>query len=151
MLNVIIDEWLWHHLGETNSQYQKDAVLFLRKIIDKKDTVVAVYETAFVQKCFAFFKSSEGDLNLRKIVKLIKSDLLYNSDLWLWLNQSDLQPLDPSLEAVIKPDDRYLVQAYLFIENDVILVTTDGPLLEALSQKSFNCQSRDIFLSKYLV
>ena len=88
------------------------------------------------------------DARRRRISKVFRS--LYDDLERVVKIQPEVAEATPSeLRARLPEKDVYLVSAYLSANADV-LVTTDVPLHDSLSQSEVHCQMRDNFLSKYL-
>ena len=88
------------------------------------------------------------DARRRRISKVFRS--LYDDLERVVKIQLEVAEATPSeLRARLPEKDVYLVSAYLSANADV-LVTTDVPLHDSLSQSEFTCQMRDEFLAEYL-
>jgi predicted nucleic acid-binding protein len=149
-MRLILDEWVWADLsGGNGGEAQRETFRLLQRVFEKCDQLVAVNGSPFLRKYFNLARDvSTGDLR-RTIVKVFKAQFLENSEKMQILQAGSLPDAPPDLEHKVKEDDQYLVRAYLAAKPD-LLVTTDNPLMEALSECRIKCMSRDTFISRYL-
>jgi len=82
------------------------------------------------------------DPAVREVRKFLHQQVLLDSQKCRLLSQENLCPLPCALRQVVKPDDWYLVQAYLTAKADAI-ITTDGSLKEVLSSHNLPVLLRD--------
>jgi predicted nucleic acid-binding protein len=149
-MRLILDEWVWADLsGGNGEEAQRETFRLLQRVFEKCDQLVAVNGSPFLHKYFNLARHvSTGDLR-RTIVKVFKAQFLENSEKMHILQAGSLPDAPPDLEHKVKEDDQYLVRAYLAANAD-LLVTTDNPLMEALSECGIRCMNRDTFISSYL-
>lgn len=150
MRRFVFDEWLWADLsGENNQKAQGEAFQLLQGVFERCDRLVTVEGSQFLRKFYKLARGvSTGDPR-RGIVKVFKAEFFENSEKLYRLQQGDLPGIDEEIERNVKDDDKYLVQAYLASEAEV-LVTTDNSLMEVLPRYNINCRNREEFLSGYL-
>jgi acyl-CoA-binding protein len=150
MTRLVFDEWLWADLnGENGDEARREAVEILDAVFKKCDQLVSSRGSPFLQKFYDMAKlASIGDVR-RKIVEVFKAQFLENSEKLCLLQAGKLQEMPHEMEGRVKEDDRYLICCYLASEAD-LLVTTDNPLIEALSGSSVRCKHRKDFVSEYL-
>lgn len=147
MSNLIIDEWLWSDLrGDNSEEKQKEAFAFLQAVYKKCDKIVTVKGSRFVQKYWDLC----GHNSCHSVVHYISANFWYNSIKSELLNESSLVPMPAKLAGQVNPDDHYLVQA-LLSSGAQTLVTTDGPLRDALVENKINCVHRDDFIPDYIL
>jgi len=132
----VINEWLLEDLRGTNgAECQRQAVEFLSKLVKRCDGIVVVMGSAWWRKAFDLMKRSDNP-TVREASKLLHRQVLQDSKKCRQLLQENLCPLPCALRQIVKPDDWYLVQAYLTAEVDAI-ITTDESLKEVLSPHNF--------------
>jgi len=138
----VINEWLLEDLrGANGAERQRQAVEFLSKLVKRCDGIVVVIESAWWRKAFDLMKRSY-DPAVREASKLLHQQVLLDSQKCRLLSQENLCPLPCALRQVVKPDDWYLVQAYLTAKADAI-ITTDESLKEVLSSHNLPVLLRD--------
>jgi hypothetical protein len=148
MAYLIIDEWLWEDLSRAKgTEKGKEAFNFLRAIFQKCDNIVIVRPSKFLQKAWNLF--SRPDLEAKYVASYFAEYFLQNSKKVRFVETSELPPLPKQFEASVKDDDHYLVQAYVFVDAE-LLITTDSPLKDALIAGGLNCEWRDWFLPQYI-
>lgn len=133
--------------GENGEVKQIEAFKFLGAVYQKCDRLIAVKGSLFEQKAFGLWKKQ--DIRSYRIAKFYKTHFWYNSTKCVLLESAELQELGTTLLDGIKPDDRYLVQAYL-TAGAAAIVTTDAPLKALLDAHSIRCELCDEFLNWYL-
>jgi len=150
MKRFVLDEWLWADLnGENGNEAQKEAVRMLVAVFEKCDQLVTILDSPFLRKFFDMAKlATTGDVR-RRIVKVFKAQFFQNSKKLCLLQAKDLPEIPREIEQKVKEDDRYLIRCYFAGEAD-LLVTTDNPLIHALSESAIRCEHRRTFLSVYL-
>jgi predicted nucleic acid-binding protein len=151
MRRLVLDEWVWADLnGENGEEAQRETFRLLQRVFEKCDQLVAVEGSQFLRKYSNMMarQISLGDLR-RTIIKVFKAQFFLNSEKLHCLQEGSLPDTPPELEHKVKEDDQYLVRAYLAANAD-LLVTTDNPLMEALSECGIRCMNRDTFISSYL-
>jgi hypothetical protein len=128
----VINEWLLEDLrGANGAERQRQTVEFLSKLVKRCDGIVVVRGSAWWRKAFDLMKRSD-DPAVREASKFLHLQVLRDSQKCRQLSQENLCPLPCALRQIVKPDDWYLVQAYLTAKADAI-ITTDGSLKEVLS------------------
>jgi hypothetical protein len=150
-MRLILDEWVWADLsGANGKEAQSETFRLLQRVFEKCDQLVTVKGSPFLRKCFNMMalRMNQGDLR-RTIVRVFKAQFFQNSEKLHLLQEGSLPDTPPELEHKVKEDDQYLVRAYLAANAD-LLVTTDNPLMEALSECGIRCMNRDTFISSYL-
>jgi len=150
MKRFVFDEWLWADLnGENGDEARREAVEILDAVFKKCDQLVSSRGSPFLQKFYDMAKlASIGDVR-RKIVEVFKAQFFENSEKLCLLQAEDLPEIPREMEQKVKEDDRYLIRCYFAGEAD-LLVTTDNPLIEALSGSSVHCKHKKDFVSEYL-
>ena len=148
-MKLVIDEWLWADLrGENGADYQRESLAALQAVFDRCDMLVAVRRSPFLQKLWVMAKEACTDAIARRAVKIFRAQFLWNAEKLELLDECQLAQLPAHLEGQIKDDDLYLVRAYYASCAD-FLITTDEPLIEALSAHDVKCQHRAEFVRKY--
>jgi predicted nucleic acid-binding protein len=150
-MRLILDEWVWADLkGENGEGAQRETFRLLQRVFEKCDRLVTVEGSPFLRK---YFNMMQLRMNLgdprRTIVRVVKAQFFQNSEKLQRLQEGSLPDTPAELEHKVKEDDHYLVRAYLAANAD-LLVTTDKPLMEALSECGIRCMNRDTFISSYL-
>jgi hypothetical protein len=151
MRRLVLDEWVWADLnGENGEEAQRETFLLLQRVFEKCDQLVTVEDSPFLRKYSNMMALcvNQGDLR-RTIVRVFRAQFFHNSEKLHRLQEGSLPDTPPELEHKVKEDDQYLVRAYLAANAD-LLVTTDNPLMEALSECGIRCMNRDTFISSYL-
>jgi len=147
---LCLDEWLFHDLfGENGKERQEEAVLLLKRIVERCDRLVVPQQSPWAQKAYHLFKAAGSSPVLHEAARLLSRGFLYN--LSKGLSKGLLtSPSGPDPDPRIPEADRYLVRAAL-AAGATLLVTTDGELLEALRETGLlPTQERDAFLETYL-
>ena len=148
MGDLLIDEWIWADLnGDNDQDRQRETYRFLQAVFNKCDRLVTVEGSKFMQKSFNLWK--QHDLMRKGIAKYLRSYFWYNSVKSRLVNKDALVQLNEPLYSKINEDDHYLVQAYQFIGNTII-ITTDHALKNILDQHGIACRFRDEFVLEYL-
>lgn len=147
MAVFVINEWLWaDSSGDNGRDRQKEAFDVIVKLSTSGHRIVVIGGSRFDQKAWRLCKST--DTNVAQIAKAYVTILRMNSDRCLSLKSENVAPLPDHLSHSIKDDDHYLVRAQLSV-NDAILVTTDEPLRNVVTQAGLSCLSREEFLATY--
>lgn len=148
MAVFVINEWLWADLSGANSRgHQIEAISLIEHLVTCDHQIVVIEGSEFDRKAWNLCKSTDT-LVVKSVVAFVK-DIRQNSDRCLILRPEAAAPLPDGLAAEIKPDDRYLIQAQLAVAG-AIIVTTDGPLREALHRFGLGCITREEFLDTLL-
>jgi hypothetical protein len=150
-MRLILDEWVWADLsGANGEEAQRETFRLLQRVFEKCDQLVTVEGSPFLRKYFNMMALcvNQGDLRWT-IVRVFRAQFFQNSQKLHLLQEGSLPDTPPELEHKVKEDDQYLVRAYLAANAD-LLVTTDNPLMEALSECGIRCMNRDTFISSYL-
>ncbi len=149
MARFVLDEWLWADLwGEHGEGAQRESVRVLATLVERCDQLVAVSGSPFLRKFYRMAKDAPSGDPRRAIVKMFRTQFIENCDECHLLRDHELHPMPEELYAKIKPDDWYLVRSYL-ASGASLLVTTDHPLIRALSGYELRCWHRDRFVSWY--
>lgn len=146
MAVLCLDEWLFHDLfGENGKERQEEAVLLLKRIVERCDRLVVPQQSPWAQKAYHLFKAAGSSPVLHEAARLLSRGFLYNLSKGLLTSPSGPDP-DPRIPEA----DRYLVRAAL-AAGATLLVTTDGELLAALRETGLlQAEERDAFLIQYL-
>lgn len=164
---LVVDEWIWEEEILRDQEKQNIAFKFLNKVYEKCDCLVIVKNSPFVKKFNTLCKRQHQaqDQIVRGIIKLFKDCFLYNLKKCIKYEETELRPLSdfpvsdfPDIEKEVKEDDRYLVRASLTAQTstrtNVLLITTDKPLIEVVSKYStkysISCKHVDEFLHWYI-
>ena len=147
MTDFVINEWLWHEArGEAGQAAQKRALEFLAALPDSGNKIIIIEGTAFDTKAWALSRSD--DQVIRLIAKSYHLRVRQNSDCCAIFDQAAVPEFPVALENDVKDDDRYLIRAQLAVPNATI-VTTDGPLIQALTKHTLPCLHRDQFFQTH--
>ena len=144
---VVLNEWVFHDLlGDNGSESQRETANFLNALFSSSDILVVPDERRWIRKAYDLLTLAEPHLRNTSLQfhTLIK-DL--NRAIHPWMAQ--LEPILADLLDRTPEKDRYLVSVYLSANAD-LLVTTDIPLHDSLSQSDVRCRMRDEFLANYL-
>lgn len=148
MAIFVVNEWLWADLSGANGlQPQREAFKFIERFPATQHQIVVIEGSAFDQKAWALCKSNNPIV--QRIAAVYVTAVRQDRDRCLILPAESVGPLPDELAAVVKPDDRYLVEAQLCVAES-ILVTTDNPLREVLGRAGIKSISRKEFLEEYL-
>jgi hypothetical protein len=140
----VVNEWLWADLSGANGLLaQSEAFNFIQSFPAAQHKIVVIEGSAFDQKAWALCKNSNPIV--QRIAAIYVTSIRQNRDKCLILRVGSVSPLPDEIAATIKPDDRYLVEAQLQVQ-DSIVVTTDNPLHEALAKAGLKSISREDFL-----
>ena len=144
----IVDEWLWHDLaGENGEIKREESAKFLYCVFGICDKLSVMVGSPFVHKFWKFSKKGKIE---PKLVKLFKLSFLSNSQKCLIHECTSKHRLKG-----IKEDDLYLYNLWVLhkeddTEDDIIVVTTDSPLLEIFSREGVKVVIRDEFVREYV-
>ena len=145
MAVFVINEWLWSDSsGSNRPDVQRQALDLVTKLAESDHQIVVIVGSPFDQKAWACCKSTNtvvSDL-ARTYVTMIRQNL----DRCLLLTPEAVAELPQDLASSIKLDDHYLVQAQLSVSG-AVLVTTDAPLREVVSNAGLLCLAREAFLT----
>ena len=147
MATFLLNEWFWADCsGERGGGSQREAVRLLIAFVEGADRVVFVRGCPAERKLWALCRNDRSKIE-REICRAFKLNILYSTNC-IVLDADQLPPLPPELEAEVKADDRYLVQAQIAV-TDCIVITSDGPLLATLQANGRPAKHRDDFLLEY--
>ena len=147
MAVFVINEWLWADLSGSNDlKAQREAFSVIEKLPASNHQIVIIDGSSFDLKAWNLCKNTNPIV--QRIAGIYVSAVRQNSDRCLILMPEALVALPDDLASATKPDDHYLIQALLTV-NDAVLVTTDNPLREVLGGAGLDCMTREEFLSKY--
>jgi hypothetical protein len=108
----VVNEWLWADLsGANGSRPQRDAFKFIECFPATQHQIVIIEGSAFDQKAWALCKSNNPIV--QRIAALYVTAVRQDRDRCLILPAESVDPLPHELAAIVKPDDRYLVEAQL--------------------------------------
>lgn len=146
-MQITVDEWIAHFISDP--QKRKDALKFLEKLLQKSDKLVTLRGGPLNRKIFRMAEeSATWDSAGRDFVKWFMGEFL-NSENFLMLYESNLQPLSKELEQETPSDDLYLVKTAINTA-DRFIVTTDNRLKEKLSHRQeLTIRLVDEFLQQY--
>jgi hypothetical protein len=146
---LILNEWVIHDLrGENGQERQRETHQFLKRVESKCDHLVILRGSPWATKAFELMK--ESDERLRYYSKFLHRHLLLEPSKCKTFDTSEIAIIPPEVQAVLPPDDSYLIALYL-TEPKSIIVTTDVKLVEVLSKLSnIIVQLRDEFLKSYM-
>lgn len=140
----ILDEWLWHDLnGENGNERRAQALEFLEKLPQKCDIIVSLRNSAFEQKFYQMCQRT--DVITRSIVRFFRLQIFQNGQKYRAHTEADCPRLPEGLS--VKADEVYLVR--LALRGEGLVVTTDYPLLQQLSQYNIPCLHRDSLLAAH--
>lgn len=136
----VVNEWLLEDLrGANGEKQQQQAVNFLSELLKRCDGIVVMRGSAWSRKAFDLMR--QGDQIVREASKILHLRILRDARKCYQLSQDELMLIPCELQQLVKPDDRYLVQAYLMANADAI-VTTDTSLQEALTPHGITVRLR---------
>ncbi len=124
-------------------QAQRESFTLIEHFPSTQHQIVIIEGSAFDQKAWALCKNSNPIV--QRIAAVYVTAVRQDRDRCLILPAGSVNPLPVELAALIKPDDRYLVEAQLSVPESV-LVTTDNPLREVLGGAGLKSISREEFL-----
>jgi hypothetical protein len=145
----VINEWLWEDVSGSNGlNGQREAFKVINKLASSEHQIVVIEGSAFDRKAWRLCKN-DIPMIVQRIAGLYVERVRWATERCMVLNPADVLDLPPELAAAVKGDDHYLVQALRSVPG-AILVTTDGPLREAVTAAGLLCLSREAFLVTYL-
>ena len=145
MAIFVINEWLWaDSFGDNGPERQKQAFNAIVKLATSEHQIVVIEGSSFDEKAWKLCKST--DTTVVGIAKTYLNILRFDSNRCLLLKPDDTVAVPKHLSGSIKDDDQYLVRAQVSVSG-AILVTTDEPLRNAVSQAGLTCISREEFLN----
>lgn len=147
MALFVINEWLWaDSSGGNGLGAQRQAFDCIAKLATSEHQIVVIEGSRFDQKMWDLCKSTNAIVI--GLVRVFRNNVRQNSDRCLLLNPEAVADLPNELASSINLDDHYLIRAQLTVTG-AILVTTDTPLRETVTQAGLQCLSREKFLSQY--
>lgn len=144
---IVLNEWIFHDLwGQNGEQSQREAVQFLRTLVNSTDSLIVPSEPRWTGKANRLM--SFLDDRRRRISKVFRS-LYDDSERTIRIQADVTEGVPDDLLSRLPDEDVYLVSAYLLSEAD-ILVTTDDGLHDALvNAEPVTCRMRNDFLADY--
>lgn len=143
---IVPDEWLIYDLcGENNEEKQREALLFLEKVMNKCDKLAIRWGSPFVEKAYKLLMSSSNHL-IRVLSKFFYENFLYNSDKCRLLYEVEELP-ENLKEKIPDEEDFYLFETLRSIPGS-ILVTTDEKLCYLSTALGVSIYFRDEFLTR---
>jgi hypothetical protein len=148
---LIIDEWVIHDLRDDNGpERQKEALSFLEQVKEKCDRLVTLEGGPWMKKAFDLMEKSGFDLKLRQLSKILQGSIIADPVKFSRLQPDQIVKLPEELNAVVPPDDRYLIQLHKAVPGSII-VASEQKLPEKLSNfREIAVRFRDDFLREYL-
>jgi hypothetical protein len=153
---LILDEWIIHDLqGDNGSEKQEESSTFLYKIRERCDKISWIWGSKFVHKYHRLSKKSSSDPKLRKKIRFINGDFIYDLQKIEFINLDELNIEVEECRRIlqrIKDDDHYLIKAYFYLGQkniEPIIITTDGELIETLREHNIPIEHRDDFIREY--
>lgn len=148
MADFVINEWLWSDLaGHNGLQHQREAFSVIASLSASDHRIVIIEGSAFDQKAWKLCKYT-NPMIVQRIAGAYVANVRQNSDRCLILKPEAAAAIPDDLASATKDDDHYLLRAQLTVPG-AILVTTDGPLHEAVGNAGLPCLFRELFLSAY--
>jgi len=146
-LEIVLDEWIVHFIADPAKQ--KETGHLLTSVFRKCDRFVTVAGSPLAQKLYEMCKGYRRfDSAGRALAKMFIMRFLDNSEK-LHRIPTDVAAVPEDLTSEVKEDDRYLVRAAL-ATRDKLILTTDGPLKEALDGKhGIRVRLVDEFVEEY--
>ena len=146
MAVFVINEWLWADLSGSNGlQAQRESFSFIECFPSVEHQIVIIEGSAFDRKAWNLCRN-DNPMVVQRIAGAYITSIRQNSDRCLILKPEVIVPLSAELVRTVKPDDHYLVQALMSAAGS-ILVTTDAPLRQIVTDVGLNSMSRDEFLT----
>jgi hypothetical protein len=138
--SYVINEWFWADLRGDNGKVKltESFELLIRFGSSPHQMVIAV-GSAFDDKAWGLCNAAPG------IARMFMLTIRQDSERCLLLHRDSWAPFPEELLSKVKPADRYLVQTCLAVPES-ILVTTDQPLLEAVTAYGIPCLYRNDFM-----
>ena len=148
MPDLVIDEWLWAVLlGDNGAERMGQAVNFLQAMFKKCDRIVTVRGSQFHLKSNRLWKGDS--VAQRKLAIWYQNTFAYNANKTLMVEEDELPPLSAAIALDVKQPDQYMLRAHIHT-NAQLLVTTDGPLMEACKKHQIAHDSRERFVPDYI-
>jgi hypothetical protein len=147
MAVFVINEWLWaDSSGENGLPAQRETFKFITQLAASEHRIVFIEGSSFDKKAWNLCKRTDviGGAIASAFVRGVRQD----SNRCLILKPEPAIAIPDDLAAATKPDDHFLLHAMLRVP-DSVLVTTDGPLREAVTRAGLTCLSREEFLRNY--
>jgi hypothetical protein len=145
----VINEWLPEDSSGVNGQKnQREAFTAIVSLAESTHTIVIVERSPFEQKFWHLCKENE-DLVIRGIAREYVLGLRQNRERCRILISEETVDIPGELAAATKIDDHYLLSALLTVPG-AILVTTDRPLHDAVTDAGLTCLFREEFLQTYV-
>ena len=144
---IVLNEWIFHDLwGQNGEQGQREAVQFLRALVNSTDSLIVPNEPRWTGKANRLMGFLD---DRRRLISKVFRSLYDDSGRALRVLSDGRGTIPEELLTQLPEEDVYLVSAYLAASADV-LVTTDVPLYEALADSGLvTCRMRDDFLAGY--
>jgi len=154
---LILDEWLFHDLGNDNGkERQKETFYFLLKIKERDDKIVLIKNSKHWRKFWSFPERFFKNLEIKKKMKVLKNSFFLDSNKTLIIEElDDSHYLGDNINIFkdMNPDDYYLLSAYIKVKDDglnPIIITTDNKLKQTLEKHQLNIEFRDEFIKNYM-
>jgi hypothetical protein len=148
MAVFVINEWLWSDMSGSNGpQFQREAFIVIERLPRSEHQIVVIQGSPFDQKAFRLCKST-NPMIVQRMAGAYMANLRLNLDRCVILQPEAVGPLPEELASKVDTKDHYLVQAQLTVAG-AIIVTTDGPLREALNSAGLLSLAREDFFNQY--
>jgi len=144
----VINEWLPEDSSGVNGKKnQREAFTAIVSLAGSGHTILVIERSPFERKFWRLCKENH-DLVIRGIAREYVLGLRQNSDRCRILKPEETVDIPAELAAATNADDHYLLSAQVTVA-DAILVTTDGPLHDAVIGVGLPCLFREEFLQTY--
>jgi hypothetical protein len=144
----VINEWLPEDSSGVNGRRrQSDALTVITRIAASDHQIVIIERSPVDQKFWNLCKNNT-DFVVRGIARAYVLELRFNLSRCITIRADAASPIPEALAAATKTDDHYLLSAQCSVPG-AILVTSDEPLLAAVTEAGLPCLSRSEFLKTY--
>lgn len=142
-MQFVFNEWFAEYICSTNER-QTLILDILERMKVRGDVLVVAHGSPFFQKLCGLNKGQVSP-GLRLFFRI-----LYDSDRVQFVYPDKMPPMDTAVLETIPTKDRYLVHI-MSITRDKVLITTDGPLWEAVNRiEGYTARLLEDFIPEYL-
>ncbi len=148
-MEIVVNEWLLDYMCPGTQQCKADlADQFVDAWESRCDKLLIRFHTPFFRKFHGYMERFHWSIASKRRLKRLRF-LFYNSNKTRIIDDNDVTPLSPEVQAKTHHKDIYLIEL-AYCSPDRIVITTDERLKESLKdEEDLTIYSPDEFLSEF--